>query len=94
MKAYITGTTQGLGKHVKSILTNNGYDVQLCESECKVTLIKPGRMKTQMTDHRDEYFRMSPAYVGRTILFALEQPKDIIIKSITVDVHNSNRKIK
>ena len=68
--------------------------LQMIESECRVSVIKPGRMKTPMTDHRDEFYRMDPEEVADTIILMFQLPRSLIIKTITIDVHNSNRKIK
>jgi NADP-dependent 3-hydroxy acid dehydrogenase YdfG len=78
----------------KAALEKAVSQLQLVESKCKITLIKPGRMQTQMTRHRSEYYRMDTTHVAKAVLFALRQPRDLILKSMTLDVHNSNRKIK
>jgi NADP-dependent 3-hydroxy acid dehydrogenase YdfG len=81
------------GAH-KAVLEKASTQLSLVENPCKVCLVKPGRMKTKMTDHRAEFFRMPPIDVVKAIDFMIHQPKEITIKSITVDVHNANRKIK
>lgn len=78
----------------KAALEKASTQLSLVESECKVSLIKPGRMKTKMTDHRDDYYRMQPGIVASTAVWMAHQLPEINIKSITVDVQNSNRKIK
>ena len=77
----------------KSSLEKACTQLSLVESECKVSLIKPGRMKTRMTEHRTEYVRMDPSYVAAAAVWMTLQPTELIVKSLTLDVHNSNRKI-
>jgi NADP-dependent 3-hydroxy acid dehydrogenase YdfG len=79
------------GAH-KSVLEKASIQLSLVENPCKVCIIKPGRMHTPMTEHRKEYYRMPPSDVVKAIDFMIEQPKSITIKSLTVDVHNANRK--
>lgn len=80
------------GAH-KSALEKASTQLSLVENPCKVCLIKPGRMLTPMTEHRKEYYRMPPADVARAIDFMINQPKEVTIKSITIDVHNANKKV-
>jgi NADP-dependent 3-hydroxy acid dehydrogenase YdfG len=80
------------GAH-KSALEKASIQLSLVENPCKVCLIKPGRMHTKMTEHRQEYYRMPPIDVVKAIDFMINQPKEITIKSITVDVHNANKKV-
>lgn len=80
------------GAH-KSVLEKASIQLSLVENPCKVCLVKPGRMKTKMTDHRSEYYRMPPYDVVKAIDFMINQPKEITIKSITIDVHNANKKV-
>jgi hypothetical protein len=77
----------------KSSLEKACSQLSLVESSCKVSLIKPGRMKTRMTEHRSEYLRMDPSYVAAAAIWMVHQPKELNIKSLTIDVHNSNTKI-
>ena len=81
------------GAH-KAVLEKASTQLSLVENPCKVCLIKPGRMFTPMTEHRAEYYRMPPIDIVKAIDFMIHQPNEITIKSITVDVHNANRKIK
>lgn len=81
------------GAH-KSVLEKASIQLSLVEGPCKVSLIKPGRMKTKMTEHRSDYYRMDPSVVAATAVWMAHQLTEINIKSITVDVHNANRKIK
>ena len=78
----------------KAALEKACSQLSLIESECRVSLIKPGRMKTRMTDHRSEFYRMDPQHVAKAIVWMMETPKELNVKSLTLDVHNSNRKIK
>ena len=75
----------------KSSLEKACTQLSLVESDCKVSLIKPGRMKTMMTDHRDAYYRMDPSYVAAAAVWMAHQPKELNIKSLTIDVHNANK---
>ena len=68
--------------------------LQLVESECRVMCIKPGRMETSMTTHRMEYYRMDRHWVAKAIVHMLSIPRPMIMKTLTLDVHNANRKIK
>jgi NADP-dependent 3-hydroxy acid dehydrogenase YdfG len=77
----------------KAALEKASTQLSLVDGDCKVSLIKPGRMKTAMTAHRAEYFRMDPAIVADTALWMTQQPVYVNIKSVTVDLHNANRKI-
>ena len=80
------------GAH-KSSLEKASIQLSLVENPCKVCLVKPGRMFTPMTDHRKDYYRMPPIDVVKAIEFMIDQPKEITIKSITIDVHNANKKV-
>jgi hypothetical protein len=51
-----------------------------------------GRMNTPMTEHRKEYPRIETKYVTDTIKWIMQQPKDIIIKNLTLDIMHSRRK--
>ena len=77
----------------KAALEKASIQLALLETNCKVCLIKPGRMYTPMTEHRTEYYRMPPTDVVKAIDFMVNQPKQIIVKSLTIDVHKANRKI-
>jgi len=77
----------------KTALEKASTQLSLVDSNIKVSLVKPGRMATPMTDHRSEYPRMNPEYVAETIKWMIDQPINVNIKSLTVDVMNANRKI-
>lgn len=81
------------GAH-KSALEKASIQLSLVENPCKVCLIKPGRMKTKMTEHRSEYYRMPPLDLVKAIDFMVNVPKELTVKSITLDVHNANKKVK
>jgi NADP-dependent 3-hydroxy acid dehydrogenase YdfG len=74
----------------KSALEKASTQLSLLNTECKICLIKPGRINTDMTKNREEYYRMSPSEIMDVIEFILSRPEKLIIKSITIDVHNSN----
>lgn len=73
----------------KAALEKACIQLSLIPGRCRVSLIKPGRMLTKMTDHRSEYYRMSPDNVVEAILWMSNQPKELVIKSLTIDIHNS-----
>lgn len=78
------------GPH-KSALEKASTQLSLVDGPCKVSLIKPGRMKTKMTDHRNEFYRMEPSIVAAAVVWMAYQPKELNVKSMTYDVHNANR---
>jgi len=77
----------------KAALEKASTQLSLVDGPCKVSLVKPGRMNTKRTEHRKEYYRIDPIIVARTVLWVATQPKEINVKSITVDAHNANRKL-
>ena len=77
----------------KAAIDKAATQLQLIDSACRVSVVKPGRMETEMTDHRKEYYRMDPKIIAETVLWVASQPPLINVKTISIDVHNSNRKI-
>jgi len=69
----------------KTALEKACQQLSIINSKCKISLIKPGRMKTNMTDHIDAD-KMDPREVARTIVWVAMQPKHINIKSMSVDL--------
>lgn len=77
----------------KSALEKACSQLQLIDSECKVVHLKLGRMNTPMTDHKKDYPRMDTAHIANTIEWIMNQPSDILIKNLTLDIMHSRRKI-
>lgn len=77
----------------KAALEKACTQLQLVESKCRVCLIKPGRMKTKMTDHRSEFPRMDPIHVAQAVSFMINAPQDLNIKSLTIDINNSMKRL-
>lgn len=75
----------------KSALEKASLQLQLIDSECKLVLLKLGRMNTPMTEHRKMYPRINTSYVVDTIKWLIEQPDEIVIKSMTIDILHSRR---
>lgn len=75
----------------KSALEKASLQLQLIDSECKVILLKLGRMNTPMTEHRKMYPRINTSYVVNTVKWLIEQPDEIVIKSMTIDILHSRR---
>jgi NADP-dependent 3-hydroxy acid dehydrogenase YdfG len=78
----------------KASLEKACLQLQLIDTSCKVVHLKLGRMNTPMTDHRREYPRMETNYIANTVEWLMNQPKDILIKNLTIDIMNSRRKKK
>ena len=76
----------------KAALEKACTQLQLIDSECRVIHLKLGRMKTPMTDHQNMYPRMDTQYIADTIEWIIGQPKNILIKNLTIDVMHSRRK--
>lgn len=76
----------------KAALEKACSQLQLIDTECRVVHVKLGRMNTPMTDHRSEYPRMDPSYIAGTIEWIINQPKDILVKNLTLDIMHSRRK--
>lgn len=76
----------------KATLEKACSQLQLIDSECRVVHVKLGRMNTPMTDHKSEYPRMDTKYISDTIGWIINQPNDILIKNLTLDVMHSRRK--
>jgi NADP-dependent 3-hydroxy acid dehydrogenase YdfG len=49
-------------------------------------------MNTPMTDHRREYPRMDTDYIADTVEWIIKQPKNILVKNLTLDIMHSRRK--
>lgn len=76
----------------KASLEKACLQLQLIDTNCKIIHLKLGRMNTPMTDHRSEYPRIETDYIANTIEWVMGQPKDILIKNMTLDIMNSRRK--
>jgi short-subunit dehydrogenase len=75
----------------KSALEKASLQLQLIDSDCKVLLLKLGRMNTPMTEHKKMFPRINTSYVVNTIKWLIEQPDEIVIKSMTIDILHSRR---
>lgn len=76
----------------KAALEKACSQLQLIDTECRVVHVKLGRMNTPMTDHRSEYPRMDTEYVAESIEWIMKQPKNILVKNLTLDIMHSRRK--
>jgi len=77
----------------KSSLEKACSQLQLIDTDCKIIHMKLGRMNTPMTEHRKEYPRMGTDYITNIIEWIVNQPKEIIIKNLTLDIMHSRRKL-
>ena len=46
-----------------------------------------------MTDHRSEFPRMDPIHVAQAVSFMINAPQDLNIKSLTIDINNSMKRL-
>ena len=76
----------------KAALEKTCSQLQLIDSDCRVVHLKLGRMNTPMTDRSKDYPRMETEYVTNVIEWIINQPKDILLKNITLDIMHSRRK--
>jgi len=76
----------------KAALEKACSQIQLIDTDCRVVHLKLGRMNTPMTDHRSEYPRMDTNYVTDSIEWVMNQPKNILVKNLTLDIMHSRRK--
>lgn len=76
----------------KASLEKACNQLQLIDSECKVSLVKLGRTNTAMVSNRIGYPKMDPIYVANCIKWLIEQPEEIVIKTLTIDQKHSNIK--
>lgn len=74
----------------KASLEKACLQLQLIDSECKVSLVKLGRTNTPMVANRIGYPKMDPNYISQSIRWLVEQPKNIVIKNLTIDQRHSN----
>ena len=74
----------------KNALEKSCLQLQLIDSECKVVLVKLGRMDTAMVANRKGYPKMDPMYIAKCIRWLVYQPDTIVIKNLTVDQKHSN----
>jgi NADP-dependent 3-hydroxy acid dehydrogenase YdfG len=76
----------------KAALEKACSQLQLIDTDCRVVHLKLGRMNTPMTDHKSEYPRMNTNYVADAIEWIVNQPKNILVKNLTLDIMHSRRK--
>ena len=76
----------------KSTLEKACFQLQLIDTDCKVIHLKLGRMDTPMTESRKEYPRIDTNYITDVIKWIIEQPNNILIKNLTLDIMHSRRK--
>lgn len=69
----------------KAALEKACQQLALVNSKCKVSLIKPGRMNTKMVEHIDAP-KMRPEDVANAVVWMINQPREINIKSLTIDI--------
>jgi NADP-dependent 3-hydroxy acid dehydrogenase YdfG len=69
----------------KTALEKACTQLSLINSKCKISLVKPGRMSTDMTKHITAP-KLDPREVARTITWVIMQPKHINIKSMSIDI--------
>ena len=73
----------------KSALEKACTQLQLINSGMKVSLLKLGRVDTPMVKHIRDVPKLDTAYVVDAIKWIIDQPKDIVIKNLTLDIMNS-----
>ena len=71
----------------KTALEKASSQLSLIESHCKVSLIKPGRMKTKMVKHIKGVKKMKASEVASLVNFVASQPRHLNVKNITLDSH-------
>lgn len=76
----------------KAALEKACSQLQLIDSECRVVHLKLGRMNTPMTENRKEYPRMDTGYIADVIEWIIDQPENVLLKNLTVDIMHSRRK--
>lgn len=77
----------------KAALEKACSQLQLIDTDCRVVHVKLGRMATPMTDHCREYPRIDTLHIARVIDWVAHQPRDILVKNLTLDVMHSRRKL-
>lgn len=77
----------------KTALEKAVAQLQLTESTCRIMMIKPGRVKSPLSDHRSMHFRMDPSHVAHAIVWMLEQPNFLNVRSLTLDVHHTAKEL-
>lgn len=75
----------------KAALEKACSQLQLIDTDCRVVHLKIGRMRTPMSDHRKHYPRMEPSYIADSIEWVINQPKNILVKNLTLDIMHSRR---
>lgn len=76
----------------KASLEKACSQLQLVDSNCKVVHLKIGRMNTRMTDHLSEYPRIDVSRISDAVEWIISQPKNIVVKNLTLDIMHSRRK--
>jgi len=74
----------------KTALETACSQLQFCDPDCKIILIKPGRTDTPLVAERVTY-KIDPQYMAECIMWVMYQPKRILVKSITIDSMHSRR---
>jgi NADP-dependent 3-hydroxy acid dehydrogenase YdfG len=73
----------------KSALEKACTQLQLINSRMRVSLLKLGRVDTPMVEHIQDVPKLDTSYVVDAINWIINQPKNIVIKNLTLDVVNS-----
>lgn len=76
----------------KSALEKACKQIQLINSKMRVCLLKLGRVDTPMVEHIKDVPKLDTSYVASAINWIIDQPKDIVIKNLTIDLVNSRGK--
>lgn len=69
----------------KTALEKACTQLTLVKSKCKVSLLKPGRMRTDMVKHIDAP-KLDPREVARAVLWIAAQPEHVNVKSLSIDI--------
>lgn len=69
----------------KTALEKACTQLTLQNKRCKVSLIKPGRMQTDMVKHIDAP-KLDTREVARAVLWVAAQPMHVNVKSLSIDV--------
>lgn len=69
----------------KTALEKACTQLSLVGGKCKVSLVKPGRIDTQMVE-TTEGAKLDPREVSRAVVWSAIQPRYVNIKSMTIDI--------
>jgi short-subunit dehydrogenase len=67
--------------------------LQLQDTDCKVILVKMGRMDTPLVAHRVGYPKIATQHIVEYLNWIIHQPDNMLIKNLTIDQLHSNRMV-